>query len=275
MKISKAFRDAWNAYTRSIGGTLVFLITEGCLTLICLAPLLFLTKKGMGPGAWLTPVLWIFVMLPARMNAAGGMQNALRGGSLGSRVLVETGNYGAKLICGLKRLGFLLLWGAPLIALLTVGWHHFAGNTDSFTVLRMIKNDLGGGDQMRGLRNLGLTLAGTLVVLMLGCAFHSGARHAFVRGRKEIINGHHGKIFLSWMVSLVCLLPVVTAIWVVAGRYMPVLKDLNGLLLKRVSLPSTRESIMILAAGAVATLPLLPLRSLIPAAYVNGLEEGK
>ena len=48
-----------------------------------------------------------------------------------------------------------------------------------------------------------------------------------------------------------------------------------GLLLKRVSLPSTRESIMILAAGAVATLPLLPLRSLIPAAYVNGLEEGK
>ncbi len=275
MKISKAIRDAWKAYTRSVGGTLIFLITEGCLTLICLAPLLFLTKKGMGPGAWLTPILWILVMLPARMNAAGGMLNALRGGSLGSRVLVETGNYGAKLVCGLKRLSFLLLWGAPLAVLLTVGWNHFAGNMDSFTVLRMIKNDLGGGDQMTGLRNLGLILAGTLVILMMGCAFHSGARHAFARGRKGIVNGHHGKIFLSWIVSLVCLLPVVIAVWVVAGRYMPVLKDLNGLLLKRVSLPSTRETIIILAVGAVITLPLLPLRSLIPAAFVNGLEEGK
>ena len=274
MKISEAIRDAWKAYARSVSGILIFLLTETCLMLICLAPLLFLTKKGMGPGAWLTPILWILVMLPARMNAAGGMLNALRGGSLGSRVLVETENYVAKLVCGLKRLGFLLLWSAPLTGLLIVGWNHFAGNMDSFTVLRMIKNDLGGGDQMRGLRNVGLILTGTLVILMMGCAFHSGARHAFARGQKDIVNGHHGKIFLSWMVSLVCLLPILIAVWVAAGRYMPVLKDLNGLLLKRVSLPSTRETIIILAVGAATTFPLLPLRSLIPAAFVNGIEEG-
>ena len=30
---------------------------------------------------------------------------------------------------------------------------------------------------------------------------------------------------------------------------------------------------MILAVGAVLTIPFLPLRSLIPAAYVNGLEK--
>ena len=273
MSISRAVRDAWKAYTRSIGGTLIFLVTEACLTLICLAPLLFLTKKGLEPGAWLTPILWIFVMLPARVNAAGGMRDALRGGRLGSSVLVETENYGAKLVCGLKRLGFLLLWSAPLTALLTVGWNHFAGNMDSFTVLRMIKNDLGGGDQMRGLQNLGLILAGTLVILMLGCAFHSGARHAFVRGQKDIVNGHHGRIFLSWLVSLLCLLPILIAVWAAISRYVPVLKDLNGLLLKRVSLPSTRETVIIFVIGAVITLPLLPLRSLIPAAFVNGIGE--
>ena len=273
MTLFRAVREAWKTYTRSIRGTLIFLITEGCLTMICLAPLLFLTRKGLEPGAWLTPILWIFVMLPARINAADGMQNALRGGNPGSRILVDPEFYVAKLVCGLKRLGFLLLWSLPLTVLLIVVWNHFAGNTDSFTVLRMIKNDLGGGDQMRGLRNLGLILAGTLLLLILGCAFHSGARHAFARGQKDVVNGNHGKVLLSWLMSLICLLPLLIAVWVAASRYMPVLKDLNGLLLKRVSLPSTRETLIILAAGIAITIPLLPLRSLIPAALVNGLGE--
>ena len=34
-----------------------------------------------------------------------------------------------------------------------------------------------------------------------------------------------------------------------------------------------KTTIIIMAVGAVLTLPLLPLRSLIPAAYVNGLEK--
>ena len=53
----------------------------------------------------------------------------------------------------------------------------------------------------------------------------------------------------------------------------PALKDLNGVVMNTVSLPSTKVTLMILAVGAVLTIPFLPLRSLIPAAYVNGLEK--
>ena len=139
MKISKALRNAWKTYTASFGSTMVFLAVEGCLVLICLAPLLFLTKKGMQWGAVLSPLLWIFLRLPTRMNAALVMRKALQGGSLGDPELVDMGHYREKLICGLKRMGLLILWSAPLIILLIVGWVNFSGNTDSFTVLRAIR----------------------------------------------------------------------------------------------------------------------------------------
>ncbi|MBQ8073608.1 MAG: hypothetical protein IJ231_07590 [Clostridia bacterium] len=275
MKISKALRDAWKAYTASFSGTLCFLVVEACLTLICLAPCLLLTQPRLVWGAVLSPVLFIFLLLPARMNAAKTMREALRGGSLGSRALVETEGYGAKLACGLKRAGFLLLWGAPLIALLCVCWTHYAGDMDSFTVLRLIKNELGGGDQMRGILVLVLMLLAALLTLTLGCAFHSGARHAFARGDLSVVRGHHGRILLSWLASLLAILPLVIALIIVICRYAPALSDLNGLLMGLVKLPSTRETILILVIGAALTLPLLPLRSLIPAAFVNGLKGRK
>jgi len=36
-------------------------------------------------------------------------------------------------------------------------------------------------------------------------------------------------------------------------------------------LPSTKITVIILGVGALLTMPLLPLRSLIPAAFVDGL----
>ena len=273
MKISNAVRNAWKAYTASFSGMLVFLLAEICLVMICLAPMLFLTRSGLAWGACLTPLLWVFLLLPARMNAAMAMRGALTGGKLSTYGLVDMENYGAKLLCGLKRVFFLLLWSMPLIVLVIVGRIHFSGSTDSFTVLRMIRNEIGGGDQMTGLLRLALILAATLVLLMLGCAFHSGARHAFARQKMDIVKGHHGKIFVSWLISLVCILPALVAVAVAVLRYVPVLTNLNGLLMRTVTLPSTKVTVMILIAGILLTLPLLPLRSLIPAAYVNGLGE--
>ena len=80
---------------------------------------------------------------------------------------------------------------------------------------------------------------------------------------------------LCWLCSLVALLPMILAIVAVVLRYLPLLGNLTALLTKQMSLPSTKESLIILAAGAVLTLPLLPLRSMIPAAFVNGLEKEK
>ncbi len=274
MKLSKALRNAWKAYTASFAGTARFLLTELCLTLICLAPALFLARSGMGWAALLALPLWLFVMIPARINAAKDMARSLEGGILGSGLLVECDGYGAKLVCGLKRAGLLLLWGAPLIVLCITGWRFFSGEIDSFTVLRMIRNDLGGGNQMAGLRRLGEIAAAAVLILIAGCAFHSGARHAFAQGKSRMLRRHHGGVMLAWLTGLLSLLPLLIALGVAAGRYMPVLRDLNGLLMRTVHLPSTRDTLLILGVGALLTLPLLPLRGLIQAAFVQGLNRG-
>ena len=101
MKISKAVSAARRAYAASPAGTGRFLLTEACLTLICLAPLLFLAVAGLSPLAWVSPVLWLLVLLPARMNAAAAMRDGLRGGDLGGKRLIETEGYGRKVALAL------------------------------------------------------------------------------------------------------------------------------------------------------------------------------
>ena len=169
MKVSTAVRNAWRAYTASFGQTMKFLLIELCLVMICLAPLLFLTDASLAPFAAGAAVLWLLVRVPGRMNAALAMRDALRGGrqKLGGPRLAELAGYGKKLVCGLKRGFFLLLWSIPLIALAVEFRIHFSGEVDSFTVLRMIKNDLGGGDQMRGILVVAGMLALSLIVFVL------------------------------------------------------------------------------------------------------------
>ena len=273
MRVSTVFRKAWKAYAASFGETLKFFLVEASLTLICLAPLLSLAGRAPSWIAAAAPILWIFVMLPARMNAAAGMRTALQGGPLGSRELISAEDYGQKLACGLKRTLFLLLWGAPLLAAVVTIFLQFSGETDSFTVMRILKNDLGGGDYKRGILVVMLAVAAALLLLVFGCAFHSGARHGFVRGDAGMVRGHHGKILLTWFLSLVCVLPAVAAaVWAVC-RYLPVVQDLNGLLMRKVKIPSFRDTLIGLSAGAVVTLPFLPLRSLIQSAVVEEIEK--
>ena len=271
MKISAAIRNAWKAYTADFGDTMKFLLAEACLTMICLAPLLFLNREGLRLLALAAPALWLLIMLPARVSAAGAMRDALHGGLLCTYRLADPEGWSGRLLCGLKRLGFLILWSAPLIALAAVIWVHFSGDIDTFTVLRMIKNDLGGGDQMRGILAVVLMVVGALLVLTAGCAFHSGARHAYAQGDPARVQGHHGGVILAWLCSLMSILPILIALTAAVLRYLPALSDLNGLLMKKVSLPDTKGTLIILGAGALLTIPLLPLRSLIQAAYVDGL----
>lgn len=70
---------------------------------------------------------------------------------------------------------------------------------------------------------------------------------------------------------------MIIALAVAIMRYVPYLADMNGLIndiMKgKVDLPDTKTTLIIVAIGAVLTLPLLPLRSLITAAFVDGLEK--
>ena len=272
MKISAAFRDASKVYFGHFGATLKFLTVEACITLAALAPLLFLTDGSLKLLALISVPLYLLLVLWARVNAAGAMRDALNGGSLVSFRLADPKAYGKKFAYGLKRCLMLLLWSIPLIAAVYIAWIHIDGDTDGFTVLRAIKQ-FGGGEVMTGMLYLGLIFLATLILLAVGCAFHCGDRHAFIRENPALLKGRRGKIMLCWLCSLVAVLPLIIAAIVVLIRYLPALSDLNGVVTKTVPLPSTKVTVIILAVGAVLTLPLLPLRSLIPAAFVNGLEK--
>ena len=272
MKISAALKDAFRVYTEHFGDTLKFLVIEFCITLAVFAPLLFLIEDGLKFLALLAVPLYLLLIFWARVNAAAAMKDAFGEGRLFSYRLVEPGSYGKKLAFGLKQGVKLLVWAAPLIACLIIAKNHISGDLDGFTVMRMIK-EFGAGDLMTGVLYLILIFLAALLLVAIGCAFHSGDRHALVRNNPKLVRHHHGKIVLSWLCSLIALLPLIIALIAAVIRYIPALEDLNAILTNQASLPSTKGTLMILAAGALLTIPLLPLRSLIPAAYVNGLEK--
>ena len=272
MKISAAFKDAFRVYAGHFGTTLKFLAVEGCITLAAFTPLLFLTDNSMKMLALLAVPFYLLLVLWARVNAAAAMRDALGGGSLFGYRLIETEGYGKKFLYGLKRCIMLLIWGAPLIASLIIAKIHYSGEMDGLTLLRMIK-EFGGGNLMTGVYYLVLIFAATLLLLAFGCAFHSGDRHAFVRENPKLLKGHRWKMMLCWLCSLAAVLPMIAAVIAVVIRYLPALNDLSAIVTKTKSLPSTKITVIILTVGAVLTLPLLPLRSLIHAAFVDGLEK--
>jgi len=273
MKISDAFRNAGRVYFGNFGATLKFLVVELCMTLAALSPLLFLAADGW--LKWLALLIvpfWLLLMLWARVNAAGGMQDALNGGSLFSMRLADPTAYKEKVIYGLKRCGMLLLWAAPLIAGVVIARIYMGGKTDGLTVLRMIKK-FGGNDLSTGMLYLGIILIATLLLFTFGCAFHSGDRHAFVRGNPKLLKGHRGGVLLSWLCSLVAILPMLVAVAVLVVLFMPVIQDPTGFVTGKVEKPPMSKIAIIAGVGAVLTLPFLPLRSLIVAAYVDGLKK--
>ena len=70
------------------------------------------------------------------------------------------------------------------------------------------------------------------------------------------------------------LIPLIAAIAYAVIYLLPVVKDVTAYVMtKEKAMPSIKPVIIALAAGAVLTIPLLPLRSMIPAAFVNGLEK--
>lgn len=273
MKISQAFRESYRTISAQKGETLKYLTAELALTAMCLAPLLFLTEKG--PLKYLAALavpMWLLIKVPARLNAAAAMQDSLGNGKLFSLRLADPGNYGKKLGYAFARLALLALWSLPLIAALVYAWDKYSGNTDGLTVMDMIYQ-FGGQDMKTGMIYLLLILTGLLILAALGAGFHSGDRHAYVLEAKGLLKGKRPKVLLCRICSLVFLMPLIVALIITAIRYAPLLNDVNGVVTGNVAKPSTRTTLIILGIGAVLTVPLLPLRSLTTAAYVNGLRE--
>ena len=266
MSILQAFADARRTVSGQKKEALKFLAVELAVTAICLAPLLFLTESGnLKYLAALAAPLWLLIKIPARLNAAAAMQDGLGEGKMFSLRLADPGNYGRKVGYALSRLGLLILWSLPLIAALLYAWDKYSGETDGLTVLDMIYQ-FGGQDMM-------LILAGLLLLAALGAGVHSGDRHAFVLDRKGLLRGNRFGVLVCRICSVILLLPLIVAVVIVIFRYLPLIDDISGVVAGDVPLPSTRTTLIILGIGAALTLPLLPMRSMVTAAYVNGLKE--
>lgn len=279
MKIFTALRQSAGIYRKNLGDCLLTLLLQLVLRLMALAPLLFTIAKETRPLALLCIPLFVLIVLPARQNAALAMQQMLSGGRLFSMQLVSFEQYWQKVGRGVKQALLLMLWGglwlaATAFAVVVYSGKTIEGVTDVFTLLRTLMA-LGGGSSIQGAKIVILIYLATLLPLLVGFAFHSGTRHAFALGGRQLLRGKRMKVMLVWLVSLVTLIPFLAAVmWIVLGLVGALSQALAGLGTGSISLPPMGQNVYILAAAfVVLLLPMIPLKQLIPAVYMRGVKE--
>lgn len=280
MKISESIRNAWKAYTAHFGSSMKFLAVEICIMMAGVIPVLFLWDNSLKFLALIAVPLFILLVFPARMNAARAMRDSLNGGRLCSFQLADPANYGKDLVNGVLRMVLILLWSLPLYASVLIARHYMSEGTDAMTLLQWVSNFGGGGRDgiPNGMIRLLLIALAMGLLAAIGFGFHSADRHCAIREQRDLIRGHRGKNLLCWLAaSLLTLLPAIIAFVIAILRYTPILADMNGLvnnIMKgTIDLPDTKTTLIILGAGFALTLPLMPLRSLITAAFTDGLEK--
>ena len=279
MKLKPAVQESLRVYKRNFPQLLLALLVELVIRSICLTPLMFLVNGTLAPLAWLAVPLYLLIALPARQNYALALQDMLEGGSVFSLRLVETRDYFRKLLRGLKGTLCILLWSALTIAGVTTlaMFYTGAGNIDGFTMLRMFSNvgKMVGGDTVDGAMLVIGAVAATGVLILLGCALHSGARHAHALGSRKLLRGQRMKLILLWFLGLVVLLPFLAALAFVMGDWAAsLIGQLKSLKLKNIA-PNARQLYTLAASAIVLLLPLLPLKNLLPAVFLRQVKESR
>jgi len=279
MKIAHAVRKSATYFGHHLGQCMLTLLLQLVLRMMALAPILFAFAKETRLLALLCLPLYVLIVFPARANAAIAMQRALAGENLFGMQLVSVENYWGKVLQGVKQALLLCLWGAAwlaatALALVVYSGKTIEGVTDVFTILRTLMA-LGGGSSIQGAKIVILIYLATLLPLFVGFAFHCGARHARALGNRKLVRGHRLGVMGSWLVSLVTLVPFgAVAAWVGLELVGALSAALASIGTGSMTLPSLGNKIYMLAGSFVLLLlPLIPLKELIPAAYVQGLKE--
>lgn len=274
MKLTKLLGKTAQVYFHRFGEGFVCVLLQIVLRLMAAAPLLCLVTKEVPYLALLSIPLYLIIVPVARQNMAEAMQDAIGGGPLLSTKLVSCENYGRKFLRGLKQALLLLLWAALFIAATIVAYWAYAGEIDAFTLVRVLMN-LGGGSFMNGIKLVLLIYAATLLPIILGCAFHSGTRHAIALGDKKLLKGHRLGVVGVWLLGLVVLLPFFAAVAYIGADFVSgLVSALSSLGTGSITLPSMGDKVYLLAAAfVVLLLPALPFKQLLTAVYVRGLKE--
>lgn len=271
MQLKPVLKESLRLYKRNFRPLMLTLLVQGVLRAIALTPLLFLADKGLAPLALLAVPLYLLIALPARQNVALALQDMIGGGSIFSLQLLSTADYGRKLLRGLKGTLCMLLWSALTLTGGTLLYLSFKQLVDGFTLMGIFYA-IGGSVADGVWIVLGALCASTLLIL-LGCALHSGSRHAAALDDKALLRGSRLHLMALWFLGLMLFIPFVVLVVAVLGSFIMTLPEA----LRNMQLPSlalTPAQLGTLAVGAaVLLLPILPLKNLLPAVYLHMTKE--
>ncbi len=268
MKISHVWRESVSLYKKNFAQLLLTLLVELVLRAIALCPLLFCADASLAPLAWMAVPLYLLIVLPARENFALALQDMLNGGSVFSVRLISTADYGRKLLRGLKGTLCMLCWSALTIAGLVWLYASVMGLVDFVTLMRIFAA-IGGGDFVGGVMRFAAAIAFTLLLILLGCAVHSGTRHALAMGEKGLLQGRRLRLTALWFAGLLLVLPFAAVAAIALGDAAVTLIHA----LKNLQLPgfvlNLRQTLLLVGGALVLLCPVLPLKSLLPAVYLR------
>ncbi len=273
MQLNPVVKESLRLYKKNFAPLMLCLLVQGVLRFIALTPLLFLADKTLAPLALLALPLYLLIALPARQNVALALQDMISGGSVFSLRLLSTADYSRKLLRGLKGTLCMLLWSALTLTGVTLLFLSFKGLTDGFTLMGVFY--VIGGSVADGVWIvLGALCASTLLIL-LGCALHSGSRHAATLGDKALLRGNRLRLMGLWFLGMLLVIPFVIVVIAVLGSFILTLPEaLRNMQLPSLTLTASQWG-MLLVSAAVLLLPLLPLKNLLPAVYLHMAKEAR
>lgn len=273
MQLKPVVKESLRLYKKNFAPLMLCLLVQGVLRFIALTPLLFLADKALAPLALLALPLYLLIALPARQNVALALQDMISGGSVFTLRLLSTADYGRKLLRGLKGTLCMLLWSALTLTGVTLLFLSFKGLTDGFTLMGVFY--VIGGSVADGVWIvLGALCASTLLIL-LGCALHSGSRHAAALGDKALLRGNRLRLMGLWFLGMLLVIPFVIVVIAVLGSFLLTLPEaLRNMQLPSLTLTASQWGMLIVSA-AVLLLPLLPLKNLLPAVYLHMAKEAR
>ena len=275
MKVKNVWKDSFKLYKKNFGPLCLTLLVELVLRGIALCPVLFLADEKLAPLALLAIPLYVLIALPARQNFALALQDMLDGGSVFSTQLICTKDYGKKLLRGVKGMLCMLLWSLLTIGSVALLYAAFMGHwgLDVITLMRICSSI--GGDVVTGMVMILSGIAATTLLILLGCAVHSGSRHAIAMGDKKLLKGNRLGLTALWFAGLMLLVPfAVVAVFTLGDFAVTVVSALKNMQMPSLSL-SAQQAAMLLGGAVVLLFPVLPLKNLLPAVYLRKVKEAR
>ena len=273
MKMKPVLSDSLRLYKKNFGPLCLALLVQIVLRAIALSPVMFLADKALAPLAYLAIPLYILIALPARQNYAIALQDMMNGDSVFTTQLISVKDYWRKLWRGVKGMICMLLWSAVTISGVGLLYAAVRGLVDFITLMRIFSSI--GGNVMDGVMIVAGAVAASCLLIVLGCAVHSGSRHAVALGNKKLLKGNRLRLTALWFLGCVLVLPFAAVVVYALGDYaLSLVRELKNLKLPAFNL-NVKQAALLIGGAVVLLFPAMPLKNLLPAVYLRKVKEAR